>query len=215
MFTGIIEGIGTVTGVTRRAADATIAVRAGDVVRDPVIGESVACDGVCLTVVKAENGVLSFDVSAETIARSTLRDIAAGRKLNLERALRMGDRLGGHMVSGHVDTVGSVGAVTRSGAGYLVEISLPADGMRYIIEKGSIAIDGISLTVATRGAASVTLALIPHTWSATSLREKGPGKPVNVEYDMIAKYVENFVRPAESSPGGGGVDEAFLKSHGF
>ncbi len=215
MFTGIIEGIGVVTGVTRRAADVTIAVRAGNVVRDPVIGESVACDGVCLTVVKAEAGALFFDVSAETIDRSTFRDVAAGRKLNLERALRVGDRLGGHMVSGHVDTIGTIGAVNRSGAGYLVEIDLPPAGQKYVIEKGSIAIDGISLTVAKKGPSSVTLALIPHTWKATSLGEKRVGSRVNVEYDMMAKYVENFVRPSEPAPGGGGVDEAFLKSHGF
>jgi riboflavin synthase len=215
MFTGVIEGIGKVTAVARRRADLAITVDVGDAVPDPVIGESVACDGVCLTVVKADRSKLTFDLSAETLARSTFTDVAVGRSINLERAMRMGDRIGGHLVSGHIDGLGALASVRRVGEGYDVEITLPADGMRYVIEKGSIAIDGISLTVAKKGATSVTLAVIPHTWRATSLSGKSPGTAVNVEYDMIAKYVENFVNPSDNPTRGGGLDESFLRKHGF
>jgi len=213
VFTGIIESIGKIASITRRAEDFSIAVDAGGAIANPVIGESVAVDGVCLTVVSFSGSILSFDVSAETISRSTFKNSKAGDTVNLERAMRLGDRVGGHLVSGHVDTVGEIRRITPSGEGFEVEIGLDRDGMKYIIEKGSIAISGISLTVAKKLEQGITIAVIPHTWKQTSLGGLRPGSAVNIEYDMIAKYVENFVNPGEKR--GSGIDSGFLARHGF
>ncbi|MBI5816790.1 MAG: riboflavin synthase [Nitrospinae bacterium] len=213
MFTGIIESAGKITSIARRAEDFSITVDAGGAMANPVIGESVAVDGVCLTVVSASGPNLVFDVSSETISRTTFKNAKPGGVVNLERAMRLGDRLGGHMVSGHVDCVGTVARISPAGEGYEVEISLPPEGMKYIIEKGSIAIAGISLTVASKLAGSVTIAVIPHTWQNTSLGASTPGTDVNIEYDMISKYVENFVNPGNKDKKG--IDAGFLARHGF
>ncbi len=210
MFTGIIAGVGKITAIRRGSSDFSMDVDTAGSVPDPVIGESVALDGVCLTVTAIRGAILSFDVSAETVSRTAFKNIREGDTVNVERAMRLGDRVGGHLVSGHVDLVGKMTRADPSGQGYDIEIELAPDGMKYVIEKGSIAISGISLTVARKLARSVTVAVIPHTWSVTTLSSKRPGSPVNIEYDMIAKYVENFV-----SPGGGGVDKDFLSLHGF
>ena len=210
MFTGIIAGIGKIAAIRRGASDFSMDVDTAGAVADPVIGESVALDGVCLTVTAARGSALSFDVSGETVLRTAFKNIRDGDTVNIERAMRLGDRVGGHLVSGHVDCVGKMTRADPSGQGYDVEVELPPDGMKYVIEKGSIAISGVSLTVARKLARSVTVALIPHTWSVTTLSSKRPGSPVNIEYDMIAKYVENFVKPE-----GGGVDEDILRRTGF
>jgi riboflavin synthase len=220
MFTGIIAGIGKITAIRRGSSDISMDVDTAGAVPDPVIGESVALDGVCLTVTAARGAILSFDVSAETVARTAFKNVRDGDTLNIERAMRLGDRVGGHLVSGHVDCVGAMMRADRSGQGYDIEISLPPDGMKYVIEKGSIAISGISLTVAKRLARSVTVAVIPHTWGVTTLSSKRPGSMVNIEYDMIAKYVENFVSPGAANQSGdkggkGAIDKDFLSSHGF
>jgi len=213
MFTGIIEGTGVVNAIRRGAEDFSIDVDTGGVVSGPQLGESVALNGVCLTVVAARGPVLTFDVSVETINRTTFKDIKTGDRVNVERAMRIGDRLGGHLVSGHVDTVGRLTRVTPMGEGYEIEVELPAGGMKYVIEKGSIAIAGISLTVAAKKEKSVTVAVIPHTWENTSLGALTVGSTVNIEYDMIDKYVENFVKP-EDKPDKG-IDRDFLARHGF
>jgi len=214
MFTGIIAGTGSLVSLERHADDVTVTVDVGDVVPNPVIGESVALDGVCLTVVKAEGTKLRFDISHETLARTTMATARPGASLfNIERALRVGDRLGGHLVAGHVDCVGALIGAKGVGEGYEIEVELPAEGMRYIIEKGSIALAGISLTVAKKRERSVTAAVIPHTWGATTLGKLPVGSGLNVEYDMIGKYVENFVSPGRNVEGGLTID--FLKSHGF
>ncbi|MGK7345294.1 MAG: riboflavin synthase [Candidatus Nitrospinota bacterium M3_3B_026] len=213
MFTGIVETMGRVASVRRSSGGMSIDVDAAGAVPDPKTGESVAVNGVCLTVTASRGDVLSFDVSKETLARSTFRDAGPGDMVNIERAMRMGDRLGGHLVSGHVDAVGKVAKVAPSGEGFDLEVAIPGEGMKYVIEKGSIAIDGISLTVASKHERSITIAIIPHTWEATALRDKNPGSTVNIEYDMIAKYVENFVKPENTSRGG--LDEGFLRGAGF
>ena len=213
MFTGIIEGTGVIRDIRRGSRDFSIDVDTGSAIPDPRVGESVALDGVCLTVVSSRGAVLSFDVSPETINRTTLREARRGGELNIERAMRLGDRVGGHLVSGHVDTVGELIRVTPSGAGHEIEVGLPVDGMKYIIEKGSIAIAGISLTVASKNERSITVAVIPHTWEVTTLKNLSTGSTVNIEYDMISKYVENFVKT--SGRAGGGVDMDFLSRHGF
>lgn len=213
MFTGIIEAKGTITAIRRGMDDASIDVDMGGAVPDPQMGESVALDGVCLTVVAAKGSTLTFDLSKETLDRTTFRDARVGGRVNVERALRMGDRLGGHLVSGHVDTVGRLARATPSGEGYEMEVELPGEGIRYVIEKGSIAIAGISLTIASKKEKSVTVAVIPHTWKITTLGDLNPGSTVNIEYDMIAKYVENFVKPPASPKGS--IDRDFLARHGF
>ncbi len=214
MFTGIIEGIGVIASVQRNVEDIAIDVDTHSLIDNPVIGESIALNGVCLTVVKINGPILTFDLSAETIKRTTFANVKYGARMNLERAMRLGDRMGGHYVQGHVDCVGTITRITPSGEGYLVEIKLPTEGMRYVIEKGSIAISGISLTVADKLESSITIAVIPHTWDVTSLKELSSGSTVNVEYDIIAKYVENMVLPF-NKPGNGNIDEDFLNRHGF
>ncbi len=213
MFTGIIEGVGVITAIRHGDGDIAIDVNTGVSVIDPKTGESVALDGVCLTVVNAKGSILSFDISVETIARSAFGKVKVGDKLNIERALRMGDRLGGHMVSGHVDCLGIFKRAIPSGDGYEVEIELPEEGMKYVIAKGSISISGISLTVAKKLAKGITIAVIPHTWEVTSLGGLSPGSPVNIEYDMIGKYVENFIQAFDNS--GGSITKEFLKDNGF
>ncbi|MDH4184835.1 MAG: riboflavin synthase [Nitrospinota bacterium] len=214
MFTGIVEGTGIVRSITRHGQDFTIQVDPGQQVANPKIGESVAVDGVCLTVVEALGGLLTFHVSVETVNRTNFQELAPGQEVNLERALAAGDRLGGHIMQGHVDCVGRLLRMDRSGQGYEMEVQLPAEGMRYVVEKGSIAISGISLTVAARMERSITSALIPHTFAVTNLKTKSTGSTVNIEYDIIAKYVENLVKPYGVPPGGA-ITEDMLRRTGF
>ena len=214
MFTGIVAGTGVVHGVQRREKDFRLTVDCRRLVESPKLGESVAVDGVCLTVVEAAGSILSFDVSVETINRTNFKELAVGREVNLERALALGDRLGGHIMQGHVDCVGWLRRLSKIGEGYEMEVELPAEGMRYVVEKGSIAISGISLTVASRLERSITVALIPHTFDVTSLKTSTTGSTVNVEYDIIAKYVENLVKPYPPPPGGA-ITEETLRRGGF
>jgi len=214
MFTGIIEGTGTIVAIRRRADDYTLEVDTGQVVQSPVIGESVALDGVCLTVVASRGKILSFDISPETIARTTLKHSRAGDSLNIERAMRFGDRLGGHLVQGHVDCVGKITRVVSSGEGFEVDVELDRAGSKYVVVKGSIAVSGISLTVAEKKERSITIAVIPHTWQVTTLGQTSAGSTVNIEYDIIGKYVENLVNPFNTS-GGGTIDRGFLSEYGY
>jgi len=196
MFTGIIEEL----GVVREAGDRLV-IECRKVVRDSEAGASVAVNGVCLTVVErdssdsssAGDGSLAFDVSAETRSRSSLGRIAAGHHVNLERPVTLVARLGGHLVQGHVDAVGEVLEVRPAGTGTEVWIDFPSDLGRYIVEKGSIAVDGVSLTVSGRSDGAFGVALIPYTLEATTLGDLKPGDPVNLEVDVIAKYVEALV----------------------
>lgn len=214
MFTGIVAGVGTISSIRGGAGDFSMDVNAGELAPDPVIGESVALDGVCLTVVAARGNTLTFDVSRETVQRTTFKSATEGQKVNVERALRLGDSMGGHIVQGHVDCVGHISETRRAGEGYEVDIRLPAEGMKYIVEKGSIAISGVSLTVAAKREDVITIAMIPHTWEVTTFSGLKSGSTVNIEYDMISKYVENFVKPFIAA-GGAKIDEEFLRRHGF
>lgn len=192
MFTGIVEELGSV-----HALDAhRLEVACGVVTDDSDVGASVAVNGVCLTVVARTADRLGFDLSDETIARTGLRRLAVGAPVNLERPVTLAARLGGHLVQGHVDGVGEVADVAADDAGGArVRITVPPGLRRYTIEKGSITVDGVSLTVAELHDDGISVALIPHTLAVTTLGTVRPGDPVNLEVDMIAKYVERLLAP--------------------
>lgn len=191
MFTGLVADLGTVAAVdstddgVRLRVDSPLAAD----VRD---GESVAVNGVCLTAVNASAECFSADVMHETLHRSTLGGVSAGDRINLELALRAADRLGGHIVQGHVDGVGAVSEVREDGFARVVTIEAPADVLRYIVVKGSVAIDGVSLTVTRVDGDGLDVSLIPETLQRTTLGTATPGTPVNLEVDVLAKYVEKF-----------------------
>jgi riboflavin synthase len=174
----------------RDGGSGSLRIAAGDWEQPIQIGESIAVMGICLTVTGFEAGILSFDVLGETFRCTNLGEKQVGQPVNLERALRQGDPLGGHMVQGHVDGLGSVAAILPIDADYRVQITCPPDILRYVVYKGSIAVDGISLTVAAVDATSLTVHIIPHTWSVTTFGEMKEGDTVNLEADPLAKYVE-------------------------
>ena len=192
MFTGIVEELGEVVALDHQADSARLTVRAPGVTADAVTGASMAVNGVCLTVVDLATGVFTADVMRETLSRSSLGELTVGSRVNLERAVRASDRLGGHIVQGHVDGVGTV-IDRRVGDGWeTMRISLPEGLSRYVVEKGAIAIDGVSLTVSAVADGWFEVSLIPTTLALTTLGRHGVGEPVNVEVDVIAKYVERL-----------------------
>lgn len=205
MFTGLIESEGIITRVERKEGGALIEVYAPEFGRDMAIGDSVAVDGACLTVVKFIRGAFIADVSSETLDRTTLGGAKQGTKVNLERALRLSDRLGGHLVSGHVDGIGRLLLRHVAGNSTVYQFQVPGTLMAYVVPKGSIAIDGISLTVAQIKGESFAAAVVPHTEEVTTLKEKAIGSPVNVEVDILGKYVKRFVDVY--AQGAGGDDE--------
>jgi riboflavin synthase len=194
MFTGIVEELGEVAAVEPLRDASRLTVRGPLVTSDAAHGESMAVNGVCLTVVAVADGAFTADVMAETLRRSSLRAIAPGARVNLERAVRVSDRLGGHVVQGHVDGTGEVLAVTPDAHWTVVRISLPDALARYVVEKGSITVDGVSLTVSGVGEDWFEVSLIPTTLALTTLGLRAPGDPVNLEVDVMAKYVEKLLR---------------------
>ncbi|MFF1699106.1 riboflavin synthase [Streptomyces sp. NPDC058257] len=210
MFTGIVEELGEITAVENLDDASRFRVR-GPVVTDGAKhGDSIAVNGVCLTVVEHEGAEFTADVMAETLNRSSLGALAAGSRVNLERPTAVGDRLGGHIVQGHVDSVGTVVDREPSENWEIVKISLPADLSRYVVEKGSITVDGVSLTVVDAGDDYFTISLIPTTLALTTLGIKQPGDPVNLEVDIIAKYVERMLgdRVTAAAPAAAPAQEA-------
>jgi riboflavin synthase len=197
MFTGIIEERGTVKDVS----SGRLCISCRTVNDDSAVGASLAVNGVCLTVVERTGDGLAFDLSAETRARTSLSRLAPGDPLNLERPVTLTTRLGGHLVQGHVDAVGAVAAVHPNGGGAVMSIEVPDGVRRYVVEKGSIAVDGVSLTVASLDGLTFEVALIPHTLDSTTLGTARPGEPVNLEVDVIAKYVEGLLRWAPRPTG--------------
>jgi riboflavin synthase len=197
MFTGIVEGSGTVVALTPTpdGAAARLEVEAPWLAGGLAIGDSVAVDGCCLTVTAITAHGFAADLVAETLRRTALGRRAAGARVNLERPLALGGRLGGHLVQGHVDGVARVLDWRPVGPGREVRIELPEGLARYVVEKGSIAVDGVSLTVAAVGQGWFAVALVPHTLAATTLGERRPGDPVHLEVDVVAKYVERLVQP--------------------
>lgn len=193
MFTGLVEETGELLSLERSAAGARLTVRAPLVTQDVRIGDSVAVNGCCLTVTIHEGQTLAFDLLAETLARTDLGALTPGTPVNLERALAAHARLGGHFVQGHIDTSSALISFEQVQADYRLEIALPQEFARYVAFKGSIAIDGISLTVAEVRDASFVVWIIPHTFAVTNLRSKKAGDLVNLEFDLLAKYVERIV----------------------
>ncbi|HEX3824383.1 MAG TPA: riboflavin synthase [Mycobacteriales bacterium] len=202
MFTGIVEDLGTVEAVEPLDAAARLSI-IGSTLDDVRPGDSIAVNGVCLTAAEVRAGAFTADVMAETLRRSTLGELRAGAKVNLERAVTPTTRLGGHLVQGHVDGVGTVLARRPSAHWDEVDLELPADLAKYVVEKGSICLDGISLTVASLGDARITVSLIPETLARTTLGSRTVGDHVNVEVDVLAKYVERLLA-ARSSDGSRG-----------
>jgi riboflavin synthase len=195
MFTGLVEATGKIAGVEAAPKGRRLTIASALLDEEMPLGASLAVDGVCLTVVSWKRGEVALDVGPETLSRSTLGELQVGVEVNLERPLRVGDRLGGHLVAGHVDAVGRIEkAATRGDA---IDLTIVADAalLRYVVEKGSIAVDGISLTVNRVDGHGFDVSIIPHTQTATTLTRKRPGARVNLEVDLIGKYVEKLVQP--------------------
>jgi riboflavin synthase len=198
VFTGIVEEVGTLVDREAQGDSAVLRIRAQKVLEDVALGDSISVNGVCLTVTSVEDGVWTTDVMAETLRRSSLGDVAAGDPVNLERAVTAHTRLGGHIVQGHVDGVGTVLARTPGEHWEVVRIGLPAGLARYVVEKGSITVDGVSLTVSGLSSATdpepwLEVSLIPTTLRETTLGARATGDPVNLEVDVIAKHVERLL----------------------
>jgi riboflavin synthase len=196
MFTGIVEETGRVVAIQPGDAAIELSVQAGVCGRGIKVGDSVAVNGCCLTVERlrprGKNKLLQFSLLQETWLRTNLQFVTPGAGVNLERAVRVGDRMGGHFVTGHIDGLGRIKRWEQSGQDYLLEVAAPANIMRYVVFKGSIAVDGISLTVATVRRNSIDVWIIPHTREVTALKERKVGSAVNLETDLLGKYVERF-----------------------
>jgi riboflavin synthase len=197
MFTGIVREVGTTAAVSGRNGGVRIEIDAPETATLTAVGDSVSVNGVCLTAVALSDGRIAFDAVPETLARTSLGGLAAGSRVNVEPSLRAGDPLGGHYVQGHVDGVGVVRSVEEEGQGRRVWFDAPQDLLRYAVEKGSIAVEGTSLTVAGLDEHGFAAALIPHTLEVTTLGELAPGRPVNLEVDVLAKYVERLLLGSE------------------
>lgn len=195
MFTGLVEEVATLEEITYESHSAHLRLRAHRLLDDMTIGDSIAVNGVCLTVVTFDARGFVADAVPETIRRTNLGRLNVGDPVNTERALRVGDRLGGHIVSGHVDGTGKITDVSREGIATVIEITAEPECMRYIVEKGSICVDGVSLTVMDVGKTSFRISLIPHTGVETTLGNSRVGRVVNLECDIIAKYVERMLVP--------------------
>jgi riboflavin synthase len=203
MFTGIVETVGIVTSIEAAGDLTCLAVEAASIVDGIAIGDSVAVNGGCLTVVALNGACLSFEAVRETLERTALRDMKVGSRVNLERAMRAGDRLDGHIVQGHVDGVGTVRQLVQSGHDVRLQVDCVGEFADCLIEKGSIAVDGVSLTVTAVAQAGFDVALIPHTLEATTLRDRQPGDRVNLEADVLGKYVKRYLErmlPANDTP---------------
>ncbi|MFQ5864446.1 MAG: riboflavin synthase [bacterium] len=211
MFTGIIEETGIVEDVRERRAALRLTLSAHEVLPDMKVDDSIAVSGVCLTVINISNSAFQVEAVAETLRKTTLGALQKGAGVNLERSLRLSDRLSGHLVQGHVDGVGKVvGAQTQPG-GRLLSVEVPKNLMRYVISEGSIAIDGVSLTVARLSENVITISLIPHTLNKTTLGHLKAGDKVNIEVDLIGKYVERMLSMPEQSK----ISEEWLQEIGY
>ncbi len=217
MFTGIVEEMGVIKRLEKSGAGTTLTILASTVMDDLEAGASVSVNGACLTVVSVGEREFAVEVSPETLAVTTLGQLAAGTPVNLERAMRVHDRIGGHLVAGHVDGVGSIQNRTPEGNAIVLTIEAPREVLRYCVHKGSITLDGISMTINEVSDRNFSVAVIPHTAKATTLGLKKPGETVNLEADLIGKYVERLLQdrgqlPAKPAPV---IDRDYLQKHGL
>ncbi len=216
MFTGIIEEVGTVRRVLSGGTAGEISIRAAAVLEGTHIGDSIAVNGVCLTVTGMTGDGFTADVMPETLRRTNLGRLNSDSRVNLERAMAAGGRFGGHIVSGHIDGVGTIRSMRREENAVWVTIAAPTPILRLIVEKGSIAIDGVSLTVAEVTSETFSVSIIPHTGAQTILLSKRPGEQVNLENDVVGKYVQRLLEPYQTeTPKSGGITEEFLMQYGF
>jgi len=221
MFTGIVEELGTVRSIQRKSEGATLEIQASEALTDAKVGDSIAVDGACLTIVSLTPTVFATDISAETLRRTTLGERKVGEQVNLECSLRLSDRLGGHLVLGHVDEVATICAWKNEGDASLMRVTLSDNTRRYITYKGSVTVDGISLTISHVSEDSFEVALIPHTKAVTTLGMKRPGANVNLEVDLIARYIETLLK--NSGEEAGWIEQtgsetlnlSFLAKHGY
>ncbi|MDE0555382.1 MAG: riboflavin synthase [Candidatus Poribacteria bacterium] len=221
MFTGIVEELGTVRSIQRKSEGATLEIQASEVLTDAEVGDSIAVDGACLTIVSLTSEAFAADISAETLRRTTLGERKVGEQVNLERSLRLSDRLGGHLILGHVDEVATICAWKDEGAASLMRVTISGNTRRYITYKGSVTVDGISLTVSNVSEDSFEVALIPHTKAVTTLGVKRNGASVNLEVDLIARYIETLLKNSGEKTRGTGqtgsetLNLSFLAKHGY
>ncbi len=216
MFTGIVEEMGTVRSIKKGAKSAIITVEAQKIMEDIHLGDSICTNGVCLTVTSFDKNSYSVDVMHETLRRTNLGDLKSGSRVNLERAMAADGRFGGHMVAGHIDGTGVITSMTRDDNAIWIVVNTSRDLLKYIVDKGSITIDGISLTVAAVDASGFSVSVIPHTGSNTTLLTKKPGDTVNLETDMVGKYVEKLLHfQAEEENNESKITMEFLAKHGF
>ncbi len=219
MFTGLIEETGILQSLSWGSASCVLTVGCREVLENTKIGDSIAVNGVCLTVTSLGSNYFTADAMPETLNRSSLGELRTGSLVNLERAMPADGRFGGHIVSGHIDGTGKIEQIQSDANAVWYTVSAPAQILRYIVEKGSITIDGISLTVAYVDEKVFKVSIIPHTQKVTALHEKRIGSIVNLECDIIGKYVEKLITPytpeKEEDSSGGGLTEEFLRSHGF
>ena len=219
MFTGIVEGLGAVKTVIRARGGVRMDIQSPFSLEDVRVGDSISVSGVCLTAVEVEDNAFQVDVAPETLSRSTLGRTKVGDRVNLERALCLGDRLGGHLVTGHVDGTGTVKARRAVGNAVIFTFGVSEDIARYIVQKGCVAVDGVSLTVNACDPRSFEVSIIPHTVGITTIGLRNVGDLVNVEADMVGKYIERFIHhPAKGAEGPQsreGIDERLLTKAGF
>jgi riboflavin synthase len=211
MFTGIIEDVGTITGINRMSGKWEFSVKTNLTPFDIKEGDSISVNGVCLTVVRTGRGTFSADASLETLNKTTLKETKVSQRVNIERAMEAGGRLGGHLVTGHVDAIGTITDIKQAGDSRQFSIEIPIDISRYFVQKGSVAIDGISLTVNEQHGNTFTVNIIPYTASRTTIGEKNLRDRVNIETDIIGRYVESFLARNEQK----GIDLGFLSDHGY
>ncbi|KHE71519.1 riboflavin synthase [Halobacillus sp. BBL2006] len=215
MFTGIIEEIGTLKSVKSKTEALEITITAKDILGDVRLGDSISINGVCLTVTAFTESTVAFDVMPETYRATTLQDLQQGSPVNLERAMAAGGRFGGHLVSGHIDGTGKIVSKRPESNAVYYDIELPEDLIHYFVYKGSIAVDGTSLTVFGVKDHHVTISLIPHTMEHTVLGKKEPGDAVNIECDMIGKYVAHFLSGQQSEKPESAISKQMLADNGF
>ncbi|MCC5894674.1 MAG: riboflavin synthase [Alkalibacterium sp.] len=215
MFTGIVEEVGEIKSIKKGAKSSELTIKAAKVLGDTAVGDSIMTSGVCLTVTSLNTDSFTTDVMSETLKRTTIGSLSTGSQLNLERALNLQTRLGGHMVSGHIDGTGVITQFRKDDNAVWVTVQADKDLLRYVIEKGSIAIDGISLTVVTVTDKEFQVSIIPHTGEETTLLKHKVGDKVNLECDLIGKYVEKLLGLSNQSDTKNELTQALLKTNGF